>query len=140
MASFNPFNFDEGGIHLERAVALRGKQQLTLAVEAGRKAVQLDPNYARAYVTLGEMLVVNGDLEEALTILGKAISLDPGLAEAYYNRAVAYELTAITTKNFNYYDLSAADLRMVIKVSTDPGIIESANAGLRAMQSHGYIP
>jgi len=138
--TFDPFRYDAGGINLERAVALRGKQQLTLAVEAGRKAVELDPNYARAYVTLGEMLIVNGDLEEALTTLGKAISLDPNLAEAYYNRAVAYEVTAITSKNFNYYDLAAADLKMVLKVTTEPNIIAAANDGLRAMQSHGYIP
>jgi tetratricopeptide (TPR) repeat protein len=139
-ATFDPFSFDAGGIHLERAVALRGQQQLSLAVEAGRKSVELDPNYARAYVTLGEMLIVNGDLEEALIILSKAILLDPNLAEAYFNRAVAYEVTAITTKNFSYYDVSAADLRMAIKVTSDPNIIEAANAGLRAMQSHGYIP
>ncbi len=109
-------------------------------MEDSRKAVELDPNNARAYVTLGEILIVNDDLEEAFTALNKAISLDPHLAEAYYNRAVAYQVTAITTKNYNYYDLAAADMRMVLKVATDPDISEAANEAVRAMQSHGYIP
>ena len=102
--SFDPFRYDAGGIYLERAVANRGKQQLTEAVEDAKKSVELDPNYARSYVTLGEMLLVNGDVEEAFKALSKAIQLDPNLAEAYYNRAVAYEVTAITNKNYSYYE------------------------------------
>ena len=109
-------------------------------MEDARKSVELDPNYAHSYVTLGEMLIVNGDVEEAFTALNKAIQLDPNIAEAYYNRAVAYEVTAITSKNYGYYELAAADLQKVLLVTTDPDMIEAANEGLRNMQSKGYIP
>jgi len=137
---FDPFSYDAGGIYLERAIANRGIQQLTKAVEDARKSVEMDPNYARSYITLGEMLIVNGDVEEAFKALNKAIQLDPNIAEAYYNRAVAYEITAITSKNYGYYELAAADLQKVLQVTTDAEIIEAANDGLRKMQSKGYIP
>ncbi len=66
--------------------------------------------------------------------------MTPNLPEAYFNRAVAYEVFAIITKNYNYYDQSAADLQKVIKISKDPEQIEAAKASIRMMQSKGYIP
>jgi len=140
LTTADPFNLDLAAIYIERAVANRGVQQLTKAVADAKKSVELNPNYARSYVTLGEMLIVNGDVQEALKTLSKAIQLDPNIAEAYYNRAVAYEVTAMMSQNYSYYELAAADLKKVIQVTTDPDIIEAANEGLRKMESKGYIP
>jgi tetratricopeptide (TPR) repeat protein len=125
---------------MERALANRGKQQLTQAVEDVRKAVELNPTYAPYQVNLGEFLTINGEPEEAIKVLSQAIKLDPNIAEAYINRAVAYEVYAIMTENYSWYENSAADLRQAIKITKDPALIEAANEGLRKMQSKGYIP
>jgi tetratricopeptide (TPR) repeat protein len=138
--SFGPFKYDLDGMYLERAIANRGKLQLTQAVADARKAVQLNPSYAPAQVTLGEFLTVNGDIEEAIKVLTQAIKLDPTIAEAYINRAVAYEILAVMKKDNSWYYPSADDLRQAIKLTTDQQLIDAANEGLRKMQSKGYIP
>ena len=138
--SFGPFKYDLDGMYLERAIAYRGKQQLTQAVADVRKAVELNPKYAPAQVSLGEFLTVNGDVEEGIDVLTQAIKLDPTIAEAYINRAVAYEILAVMKKDNSWYYLSAEDLKQAIKLSTNQQLIDAANDGLRKMQSKGYIP
>ncbi|MCX6008266.1 MAG: hypothetical protein NTZ34_13545, partial [Chloroflexi bacterium] len=139
-SSFGPFKYDVDGMYLERAISYRGKQQLTLAVADARKAVELNPKYAPAQVTLGEFLTVNGDVEEGIKVLTQAIKLDPTIAEAYINRAVAYEIMAAIKKDNSWYYPSAEDLRQAIRLSTDQELIEAAKDGIRKMQSKGYIP
>ena len=131
---------DVAGIYLERAVANRSKMKLTAAIADAKKAIEIEPKNARAYTTLGEMYIVNGDIEEAFHALNSAIKLDPNIPEAYLNRAMAWEIYAIRVKNLNYYENSAADLRMVIKLNKDPEQVEEAQAAIRRMQSKGFIP
>ena len=100
----------------------------------------LNPSYARAQATYGEMLLSNGDTETALPVLNKAIKLDPNLSEAYINRAVLWEVTAMNTKNNKYYELCAADLRKVIELNADQELVDQAKDAIRKMQSKGYIP
>jgi hypothetical protein len=69
-----------------------------------------------------------------------AIQLDPNIAEAYINRAVAYEIYAIQNKDNTWYIQSAADLRKAIELSDNQDLIDVANEGIRKMQSKGYIP
>ncbi|MBN1374653.1 MAG: tetratricopeptide repeat protein, partial [Dehalococcoidia bacterium] len=138
--TFGPFKHDVDGMYLERAIAYRGKQQLTQAVADARKAVELNPTYAPSQVTLGEFLTVNGDIEEGIKVLTQAIKLDPTIAEAYINRAVAYEILAVIQKDNGWYVYSAEDLRKAVELSTDQQLIDAANEGIRKMQSKGYIP
>jgi tetratricopeptide (TPR) repeat protein len=65
--------------------ALSDKGQLEEAIEAYRKAIQLDPNFAMAYSNLGNALKDKGQLEEAIEAYRKAIQLDPNFAMAYGN-------------------------------------------------------
>jgi adenylate cyclase len=59
--------------------------QHSAAIEEARKAIEMAPNYADAYMTLG--LVYNhSDMEEkAVPVLQKAIRLNPYPPSAYYN-------------------------------------------------------
>ena len=66
------------------------KSFLFLAREMFAKAVEIDPNYARAYAGMANCdsrleawYKVPIDLEEILSIAAKALALDPNLAEAY---------------------------------------------------------
>ena len=50
-----------------------------------RKAIELNPNYAVAYLNLGSILRDLGNLQEAELSTRKAIELKPDYAEAHYN-------------------------------------------------------
>ncbi len=69
------------------------KSYLTLAREMFAKAVEVDPNYARAYAGMASttarlwgMYNVATDADELLAITDKALALDPNLPEAYAAR------------------------------------------------------
>jgi superkiller protein 3 len=49
---------------------------------------ELEPNFAKAYIGLGNTLDDQGKSTEAIAQYKKAISLDPKNAYAYYNLAV----------------------------------------------------
>ncbi len=133
-------HLDLARIYLEHSLANRGKMQLNEAIADAQKATENDPNNARAFTILGEMFIINGDLDEAFDALNKSIKLDPNLPEAYFNRAMAWEIYAIQVNNYSYYENCAADLRMVIKLNKEPEQVEEAQAAIRRMQSKGYIP
>ena len=46
-------------------------------IEAGRRAIELDPNYADGHVRLGETLCFAGRAEEGIELIRKAMRLDP---------------------------------------------------------------
>lgn len=64
--------------------------------EATGRALDLDPDSARAWVTAAKPLVFaeaehGGDLDEAVRLLDRALELEPGLEPALLLRALAYE-------------------------------------------------
>ena len=72
------------------------RSYLLLAKEMFAKAVELDPNYARAYAGMASatsrlwgMYNVPTDAEELLAVTDKALALDPKLAEAHAARGEA---------------------------------------------------
>jgi serine/threonine protein kinase/tetratricopeptide (TPR) repeat protein len=78
--------FTRGMIEL-RALS---KDAIDRAIELFRKAIQLDPKYARVYAMLGYTLGMKGSslsqrhlTEEAVALLQKAIELAPSSAESY---------------------------------------------------------
>ena len=54
------------------------------------KAVQQDPNLARARLALGKLYLRKARLTEAATEFEKVIKLEPNLAEAYYQLGLTY--------------------------------------------------
>ncbi|MCU0543800.1 MAG: tetratricopeptide repeat protein [Oscillatoriaceae cyanobacterium Prado104] len=58
---------------------------LAEATAACRRALELQPDWAPAYVTMGNIQQATGQLEEAMRLYSDAISLNPDFAEAYAN-------------------------------------------------------
>ncbi len=54
------------------------------------KAIELDPNYANAYIGRGGTYGYLSQYERSIEDFNKAIELDPDNAEAYNNRGAAY--------------------------------------------------
>jgi adenylate cyclase len=72
------------------------KSYLLLAKEMFAKAVEIDPDYARAYAGMGSAIArlwgmynVPTDAAELLAVTDKALALDPNLAEAHSARGEA---------------------------------------------------
>jgi len=61
------------------------------ALEAAEKAVEIDPNYAVAWVNMAAALLKLGRNDEALQASEKAIVLDPNYAIAWNNKAAALD-------------------------------------------------
>ncbi|HVR92011.1 MAG TPA: adenylate/guanylate cyclase domain-containing protein [Novosphingobium sp.] len=76
--------------------ATRTKSSLTLSRTMFARAVELDPNYARAYAGmancdswLNSRHGVKASVDEILELTGKALAIDPNLAEAEAARGLA---------------------------------------------------
>jgi protein O-mannosyl-transferase len=62
----------------DMAICLNRTGQPKLAEDAWRNAIRLRPDDAAAYVNLGALLAEQGRRAEAMTILERAVALDPG--------------------------------------------------------------
>ena len=76
------------------------------------KAIELDPQYARAYNNRGIAYCRKGDYDQAIVDYDKAIKLAPQYATAYNNRGIAY----VDKGN---YDQAIANLNEAIRVGSD---------------------
>ena len=63
--------------------------RLEEAIEAYKKALAINPDYAEAYSNLGVSLHDQGELEEAIEAYNKALAINPDYAEAHYHRSFA---------------------------------------------------
>jgi len=61
------------------------------AIETYRKALEIDPTYAKAYAGMADCYEQLGNVDTALILCNKAIALDPDVPEAYKARANVYE-------------------------------------------------
>ena len=61
------------------------------AIEAYKKALLLNPNYADTYSNMGTVLQDQGKLEAAIEAYNKAIALKPDYAVAYNNKGNAFK-------------------------------------------------
>ena len=61
------------------------------AIAAGRRAIELNPNYAGALSNLGIALFDQGKFDEALSLYDRAIALESNFAQAYSNRGNALQ-------------------------------------------------
>jgi len=73
---------------------LHDKGRVEVAIACWRKAIALDPKYAKAHHSLGVALQGKGQLDEAIACFKKAIALDPKHAAARTGLARAERLAA----------------------------------------------
>ena len=84
-------------------------------------AIDLDPNYARAYAGRGIAYHFKKQYSQAITDYTIAIGLDPQDENTYYNRGLAYE-------SLKQNDLAMADFNKAVSISKDAGITQKALA------------
>jgi len=77
------------------------------AMDAYRRALELDPSLAAAHTNLGIACFDKGDLDQARTHFERALSLDPDQPEARYNLANLYEQES-------QLELAIAEFRRVV--------------------------
>jgi len=86
-------------------------QDLTLDAEACEKygkAVEINPQYARAYYNWGVALGEMGKHAEACEKYAKAVEINPRSARAYFNWGIALALLDKTTEAMEKLDKAAA--------------------------------
>ena len=77
--------------HFAMARLHRERRELEQAAAEAKKAVELEPNYADAYVLLGAILIYAGKPEDGLKMIQKAIHLNPQQTARYhFHRGQAY--------------------------------------------------
>jgi tetratricopeptide (TPR) repeat protein len=82
------------------------------------KAIELNPNYANAYLFRGEFKSYLKDYMGALEDYNKAASIDPHNADVYWKRHIVKEI-------LNDYQGAIADCTEIIKIKYDPAYIPS---------------
>lgn len=81
---------DVAQFHYMLGCCFQAQQKVDDAVTCFARAVELDPNFAKAFNNLGCTLEVAGNLRGALECYDRALELDPRLAQASYNKGNAF--------------------------------------------------
>lgn len=92
----------------DRAVELAQKNRTIEAVVEWKKAVELNPDEAKARFNYALALGKQGQLDEAIHQYQKTIDLDPENASAYTNIAVALASTGRMSQALPYFERAAA--------------------------------
>jgi Tfp pilus assembly protein PilF len=100
-------------IYHTRALVYASKGEFPQAIEAAKKAVQLNPKYSAANTTLGKLLMDNGRADEAIQYL-QAAGADDLYPEAYK------PLTSLGILYYRKMDLKQAGVYFDKAVAADP--------------------
>ena len=110
---------------------LRGVDNVTRGAQFFRQAVELDPNFARAWAGLAAALAMGVEIDEAEKALSKSLELDPELAEAHATRGFI--------RMFHYWDWNEAERSLTRAIELDPNSVE-AHHWLGVLRSfHGRL-
>lgn len=84
-------NSQDADVHYNRGIAYsKAGSHHEEAIKDFRSAIELKPQFSKAYNNLGNELRYTGRYEEAAMNFNKAIELDPQMGEAYYNLGLLY--------------------------------------------------
>ena len=104
--------------------AYGNRQEHRAAVGNYTRAIVLDPTYTYVYFSRGVLRWRElGEYEEAIEDLSRVLELDPGWAEAIFNRALAYKM------NMQYED-AIADFERYLEEGRDQFWLESSQRQL----------
>ncbi len=87
----------------EQAEMYYAQRQWTLAMTACQQAIQLQPDFALAYVTLGNIQQAQGKINAAINSYQQALKLNPNLPQAHANLgSMLYKQGKIETAIMSY--------------------------------------
>jgi len=89
------------------------------AVDAFKRAAEIDPSNARALTGLGKAYEAQGDYDKAIDYYRKAIMTDPENMEAYYNLGSAYKDAGRTEEGLKEIENIKEEVARKIKVAAD---------------------
>ena len=108
----------EAAIHNHRGIAYRNEGNYDLAIESFTKAIELNPDFAKAYTNRAVTYQCKGLFDRAIADHTRAIELKSDLAEIYNNRGAAYG-------EQGDYDRAIADHTRAIELN--PNLAEAYN-------------
>lgn len=73
------------------------------SLERYKKAIELDPEFADAYIALGVVYLRTGEFKGGIFCLEKALEIDPDSQWALYNLGLAYLNSGNTSKALEYF-------------------------------------
>jgi tetratricopeptide (TPR) repeat protein len=73
----------EGAQHMQAGIEAHKQGKFDVAIQEFRKATESDPNFAEAYLDLGEVLQETQDYPGAIAALKRALELNPDLEDAH---------------------------------------------------------
>lgn len=82
----------DGESHYLMGCVFQERKKHHLAIEAFKRAVQIDPGHAAAYNRWGVSLDAQGDYDEAVAAYTTALAIDQNLADVYNNLGYSYLL------------------------------------------------
>jgi Tfp pilus assembly protein PilF len=82
----------DGESHYLMGCVFQERKKHRLAIEAFKRAVQIDPGHAAAYSRWGISLDARGDYDEAVAAYMAALAIDQNLADVYNNLGYSYLL------------------------------------------------
>ena len=82
----------DGESHYLMGCVFQERKKHYLAVEAFKRALQIDPGHAAAYNRWGVSLDAQGDYDEAIAAYTAALAIDQNLADVYNNLGYSYLL------------------------------------------------
>ena len=83
-------NPSDARAYYDRAYAYSAAHDFDKALADCHSALDVDPNYARAYCVLGNVNWMIGKQEDAVNDYDEALHLDPKDSDIWYNRGLYY--------------------------------------------------
>ena len=103
---------DEANQHLDRSISFAFTGKYDLAIEAVKKAIQIDPEFAQAYNKLGDYYVRKGMNKEAASAYRTSLELDDNNENSHFDYGC-------TLASLGDYDLAMHELEKALQMKPD---------------------
>lgn len=123
-------NGNHSAIFNALGVAYKKQGKLDKAVDAYKKALELQETSVEAHYNLGIVYRENGQMKEAESEYARAIVIDPNFAPAHYNLGILYDL---------YMDRPSKALKHFKKYRDLAGDKESLNLWIKDLERRSQV-
>ena len=108
MANISVEERDNANYLLDSSITFAMTGKVDMAINAVKKALEIDPDFAQAYNKLGDYYIKKGKTKEAAEVYKKSLELDPDNENSHFD----YGCTMAALGN---YDLALEELSIALK-------------------------